>query len=97
MPGRNALLSAKPDQKRRIRSLANRVCHEAKAGTATELSRAGSTLGAPMVFDIAAKDFKAMADKGLIAINAERWQCMKTSTIFAHYRHCKEVDRAICP
>jgi hypothetical protein len=34
----------------------------------TELLRAGSTLEHPLVFDIAAKDIKAMADKGLVAI-----------------------------
>jgi hypothetical protein len=51
-----------------MRSHASRVYFEAQAGTPTELPRAGSTLEHPLVFDSAAKDLKAMADKGLVAI-----------------------------
>ncbi len=51
-----------------MRSHAYRAYHEAKAGAPTELARAGSTLEHPLVFDRAAKDLKAMADKGLVAI-----------------------------
>jgi hypothetical protein len=55
-----------------MRSHAARIYHEAKAGTPTELPRAGSSLEHPLVFDSAAKDIKAMADKGLVAIVDER-------------------------
>lgn len=51
-----------------MRSQAARAYHEAKAGTPTELPRAGSSLEHPLVFDSAAKDIKAMADKGMFTI-----------------------------
>ena len=51
-----------------MRSHASRVYFETQAGTPMEPPRAGSTLEHPLVFDRAAKNLKAMADKGLVAI-----------------------------
>ena len=53
-------------------SHAVRVYLEAEAGKPTELPRAGSSLEHPLVFDSAAQELKAMADKGLVAIVDER-------------------------
>ncbi|MCV2354333.1 hypothetical protein LNV09_09170 [Paucibacter sp. B2R-40] len=41
---------------------------EAEPGKPTALPRAGSSLEHPLVFDSAAQELKAMADKGLVTI-----------------------------
>lgn len=52
-------------------SIAQTVFLEAPLGAPTELPRAGSTLEHPLVFDFAAREFKAMAERGLVEILSE--------------------------
>ena len=54
-----------------MRTLAHSAYLDSSFGTATDLPRAGSALENPFVYDAAARELKAYADRGLIEIVAE--------------------------
>lgn len=53
-------------------TIAQSIYLEAKPGIPWPLERVGSSLDNPFVYDAAAKDIKAMADKGLVEIVDEQ-------------------------
>lgn len=55
-----------------MRTLAHSAYLESEFGVAHELPRAGSPLENPYVFDDAARELKAMAERGLVEIVEER-------------------------
>ena len=54
-----------------MRTLAQGLYLDSELGVAQELPRAGSTLELPEVYDDAAREFKRMAQKGLVEIVEE--------------------------
>jgi hypothetical protein len=55
-----------------MRTLAQSVYLDSSFGAAIDLPRAGSALENPFVFDAAARELKAYADRGLIEIVDEQ-------------------------
>jgi hypothetical protein len=53
-------------------TLANAFYLDSKFGVESELPRSGSPLENPYVYDASARELKALADRGLIAIVRER-------------------------
>ena len=55
-----------------MRSLVDSIYLDSEPGVLTELDAAGTTLENPYVYDSAARELKAMADKGLVRIAREQ-------------------------
>ena len=55
-----------------MRSLAQSIYLDSSAGALTELDSAGTGLENPYVYDSVAREFKAMAEQGLVRIVRER-------------------------
>ena len=53
-------------------NLVDSIYRDSEPGVLTELDAAGTTLENPYVYDSAARDLKAMADKGLVRIAKEQ-------------------------
>jgi hypothetical protein len=53
-------------------TLAQAAYRDSEFGVVNDLPHAGSTLENPFVYDSVAKDLKAMAERGLLEIVAER-------------------------
>jgi len=71
-PAPATLLSHGIDGEPPVRTLARSVYLDSEFGTPQELPRAGSSLENPYVFDDAAREFKAMAQQGLVEILSEQ-------------------------
>ena len=55
-------------------NLVDSIYRDSEPGVLTELDPAGTTLENPYVYDSAARDLKALADKGLVRIAHEQFR-----------------------
>jgi hypothetical protein len=71
-----------------VRTLAQAAYLDSAFDADIDLPHAGSALENPYVYDAAARELKAMADKGLLAIVAERQHAAGTDdeTLIRHLR-----------
>lgn len=67
-----------------MRSLAETVFRESSFGEECELPRAGSALENPYVYDAAARDLKAMADRGLLEVVREQSHLVANESLIGH-------------
>jgi hypothetical protein len=67
-----------------VRSLAEKVFSESRFGVECELPRVGSALENPYVYDAAARDLKALAERGLIEVVRERSHLVADESLIGH-------------
>ena len=66
-----------------MRSLVESIYLNSTLGALTELDAAGTTLENPYVYDSAARELKAMAEKGLVRIVREERHVAANDTLIA--------------
>ncbi len=65
-------MSPRRNEERTVPNLVDAIYLDSEPGVLTELDAAGTTLENPYVYDSAARDLKAMADRGLVRIAKEQ-------------------------
>jgi hypothetical protein len=68
-----------------MRSLAETIFSESSFDVECELPRAGSALENPYVYDAAAKDLKALAERGLIQVVSEQSRLVANESLIARF------------
>ena len=64
-------------------NLVESIYMDSELGVPTDLDAAGTTLENPYVYDSAARDLKAMADRGLVRIMSEQVRRGATGTLIS--------------